>query len=60
MFKLFSNLQMQNINKKQEYLCFAYVSSYIGVWAKPTLFLVIFVVCVAVEGKIFESKWRYE
>ncbi len=28
---------MQNINKKQEYLCFASVSSYIGVWAKPTL-----------------------
>jgi len=32
-----SNLLVQNINKKQEYLRFTSVSSYIGVWAKPTL-----------------------
>ena len=35
--KHFSNLLMQNINKKQEYLCFASVSTHIGLWAKPTL-----------------------
>jgi hypothetical protein len=37
LLQLFSNLLMQNINEKQEYLCFASVSTYIGVWAKPTL-----------------------
>lgn len=32
-----SNLQMQNTNEKQEFLYFASVSTYNGVWAKPTL-----------------------
>jgi len=35
--EVISYLLMQNINKKQEFLCFASVSTYIGVWAKPTL-----------------------